>query len=186
MKPQDVPIFSEAEFGRTVKLLAGDPGTPLDSLVDKPWCVAPGLVYAICKFDRALSEAFKEETGCPDSAIKRYVLNWPMFDIPGTEFSRLSSGREIISLETEALFESFKDFCCSIKISDKKSNKTWTIGAATTTYPDRGNPMAANVSVDVLCPFDSEYVYYPFRKSIVDIGYTIIKTKYGSVEETGQ
>lgn len=184
MKPQDAPIFQDVEFGRTVKLLTGDPGQPLDSLVNKPWCVAPGLVYSICKFDKALSELFKEETGCPDKAITRYVLNWPLFRIPGTEFDRLSSSREILSLETAELFDAFKDFCCSIKVNDRKLNKSWTVGSASIAYPNRDNPTGPEFPVEVLCPFDGSFVYYPSRKAVTDISYTIIKSKYGSSQET--
>jgi hypothetical protein len=184
MKPQDFKDWDPTQFSRTVKLLVEDSAATLETLEDKPWCVAPGLLYSICKFDRSLVEAFKEESNCPDSSIKRYVLAWPLFDIPNTEFTRLTASREVICLENAVLFEAFKDFCCSIQINDKSRNKNWTVGAWTADYPNRDKPTAPEHRVVVLCPFDTEFVYYPVRKSVLDIGYTITKTRHTDGKET--
>ena len=184
MKPQDFSDWDPTQFTRTVKLLVEDRAATLETLIDKPWCIAPGLVYSICKFDRSLVEAFKEETNCPDSAIKRYVMAWPLFTIPNTEFERLTASREIIALENEALFLAFKDFCCSIKINDKKRSKAWTVGSYTAFYPNRADPKAVEHQIEILCPFDDTFVYAPVRKSVLDIGYTIVKTKHSNGQET--
>jgi hypothetical protein len=187
MKPNDVPLFDTGSFQRTVKLLTGDPGESIDSLREKPFCVAPGLLYAMARFDKSLIEAFKEETNCPDFAIKRYLTTWPLFRVEGTEFERLSASRELICLVNKELFEAFVDFCTSITVADRKRNKEWKVLAWNTPFPNRDEPMSSVWPVCTLCPLDeAKQLYYPTKLSPLDLSYTIIKSIYGKSEESRQ
>lgn len=179
--PNDVPYFKDAEFSRTVKLLLEETGTPLSfSIVDKPWCVAPGLIYSICKLERSLVEAFKEENNLPDAAIKKYISNNLLFDIPNSPFKTLSSGRELLVFDSEDVYNKFLDFCVTLEL--RGSNISWRVLAAHLRIRDPINAdtlAEPNVAIAVLCPFDEQrsIAYAPEYHSPVAITPYVVKQK---------
>lgn len=165
MNLNDVPLFEEATMSRTVKLFLEERGKPLtETLHGKPWCIAPGLIYSICKLDRSLVEAFKEEHNIPDCVIRKFISNALLFDIPNTEFKKLSCGRELLIIDSETIHQKFLDFCTTLEL--RGSNMSWRILAANVMIRDpirQAECKDPDVRITVLCPYDEAkgFAYAP-------------------------
>ncbi len=175
------PFADATEYSRTVKLMTEAPGVELHmSLQEKPWCVAPGLIYCFSKLDRSLVEAFKEDYDVSDGSCRSYISNHLLFDIPNSNFNTLSAGRELVVFYSEKDYTKFIDFCVSLCIGDKDTG--WGIAAAHLKIKDPihfDDPRYPDVQITVLCPYkrDSFIAFAPEYRSPLDIIPTVSKVQ---------